>query len=514
MPAAAVTLPQVNHVLPEVEAAQPLWATVRDVLEGQEKVKKEGEKYLPKPNPGDKSQENSDRYEAYKTRALFANMTARTLAGMVGTVFSKEPIATLPDALMPLYENVDGGAVTLDQQAKKTLADVLSVGRAGLLTDYPPKPSVDEVDPADPTKVVKKTREFTREDINAGLARPTIQFYFAEDIINWRYEIVGGLRKLSLVVLHEMYVMKDDGFKKEEADQWRELRLVDGRYTVTIWQKVENGNIQPVSSFTPTKADGQPFDYIPFEFIGVQNNDAGIDDVPLLDLANLNIAHYRNSADFEEMVFILGQPTTVISGLTEHWAKEILGGEVKMGSVSALLLPEGAQAQYLQVSESQIALKAMEHKERQAVALGARLVNDKTVQRTAKEAGMDDAAEQSTLLSATKNVNSAYKRAIESAALYAGATISEDMGYEINTDFEILTLDAAALAARVKMWVDGVITFEEVRSILRRAGIATKDDAAARTELDADALRNAEALGLTEPGEPKNTPAKEEETEE
>ena len=500
-PAAA---PQVDHVLPEVTAALPSWGVVRDCIDGQDTVKEKGYVYLPKPNPLDKSPENDARYEAYKTRALFVNMTGRTHNGMVGTIFSKAPVATLPDVLMPLYDNVDGGAVSLDQQAKQVLSDVLAVGRCGLLTDYPPAEKDDKGN-----KV-----SFTREQTSNGQVRPVIQFYFAEDIINWRYTTVKAQRMLSLVVLREKYVVSDDGFKKEEDLQYRELRLVNGVYTVSVWQKKPEGIVRVGGPDQPTKADGKFFDRIPFEFVGARNNDAGIDEAPLLDLAQLNIAHYRNSADFEEMVFVVGQPTTVISGLSITWAKEILGGEVKLGSTTALMLPEGADAKYLEVSESQIALEAMKHKERQAVAIGARLVNDATVQRTAKEAAMDDAAEQSVLLSAAVNVNAAYRRALESAAEYAGATITEDMGYVINTDFEILTLDATALAARVKMWADGALTFTEVRSILRRAGIAELDDDKARAELDADAARTAEALGLTDPGEPKPKPGDEEEGEE
>lgn len=469
----------VDYVLPEVEAALPSWETVRDCLDGQGQVKKRGVKYLPMPNPTDQSAENKARYEAYTMRGLYVNFTGRTLSGMVGSVFGKDATAVLPDQLTALHTNVDGGSVTLDQQAKQTLSDVLSVGRVGLLTDYP-----------------KRETPASRRDVTTGRVRPTIQYYFAEQIINWRYEVVDAIRQLTLVVLKEQYIKEDDGFKKEMDDQWRVLQLVENEYRVTVWRKEGAGFKKEGGTVTPKKADGKPFDYIPFEFIGSSNNDAGIDPAPLLDLANLNIAHYRNSCDFEEMVHMLGQPTPVITGLDQNWVDNVLNGVVVLGSTKALMLPERCTADLLQIEESQLALTAMEHKERQAVAIGARLVQNATVQRTAKEAGMEEASESSLLLSAAKNVNSAYARAIRSAALFAGAPITEDMGYFLNTDFDILRLDSPGRAQLLAEWQRGAITFSEYRSVLVRAGVATLDEEEAKAELEEDAARLAANMGL------------------
>lgn len=491
---------KVDYVLPEVVDAIPLWAVVRDCLDGQHAVKKRGTKYLPMPNPDDLSTENRLRYDAYSTRGVFVNFTQRTLSGMTGAVFGKDAEAILPEELTPLYENVDGAAVTLDQQAKQVLSDVIGVGRCGLLTDYPPR-----------------EKPASRADVQSGRVRPTIQFYFAEKIINWRYEIVDSLRMLTLVVLEEEYTVEDDGFERKTDKQYRVLRLEDGKYTVTLYRKTASGLVMHGVKLTPKQASGKTFDYIPFEFVGSSNNDAGIDPSPLLDLANLNIAHFRNSCDFEEMVFLLGQPTPVITGLDKDWVDNVLKGRVVLGSTVALPLPADCDAFLLQIDESQLALAAMEHKERQAVALGARLVQAQAVARTAKEAGMEEASEQSLLLSAAKNVNSAYARALRSAALFAGAKITPDIGYKLNTDFDILRLDSAGRAQLLAEWQRGAVTFTEYRSILRRAGVATLDDEEAQEELDKEAEVMAARMGLdptlqndgvtpTDKNAPKDTP--------
>ena len=468
----------VDYVLPEVEDAIPLWRLIRDCLDGQQAVKKRGTAYVPQPNAADTSTENRLRYDAYLMRGVFVNFTSRTLQGMVGAVFGKDAVATLPKELEPLYDNVDGTALTLDQQAKKVLSDALGPGRCGLLTDYP-----------------KRDRPATRQEVAEGKVRPTIQFYFAEDIINWRYDTQDSLRFLSLVVLKEQYIAEDDGFKKKMEDQYRVLKLENGVYTVTIYQK-KAGELSSMGKVTPKQSNGKPFDYIPFEFVGSQNNDAGIDPPPLLDLANLNVAHFRNSCDFEEMVFMLGQPTPVITGLDKDWVDNVLKGRVVLGSQVALPLPEGCDAFLLQIDESQLAMSAMEHKERQAVALGARLVQSAQVQRTAKEAGMEEASEQSLLLSAAKNVNSAYARALKSAARFAGAAVTADIGYRLNTDFDILRLDSAGRAQLLTEWQRGAITFPEYRSILRRAGVATMSDAEAEAQLDKEAETMAARMAL------------------
>lgn len=466
-----------EYVLPAVQNALPEWRRVRDCLEGQDAIKKRRSTYVPMPNPTDRSQENLARYDRYVERGNFMNFTQRTLLGMVGAVFGKDAVATLPNELMPLYSNVDGTAVTLDQQAKQVLSDVLSIGRCGLLPDYP-----------------VMTRPASRKELAEGKVRPTIQFYFAEQIINHRYVVENGLRKLALVVLSEEYVYSDDGFEAKMKPQFRVLRLENGVYTVTLYKKTDSDVV--TETYTPKKADGKPFDHIPFEFVGATNNDGGIDPAPLSDMSNLNIAHFRNSCDFEEMVFMLGQPTPVITGLDQHWLDNVLGGRVILGSQNALTLPQDCDAFLLQIDESQLALSAMEHKERQAVALGARLVQQQTVARTAKEAGLEEASEQSLLLSAAKNVNSAYKRALTSASLFVVTSVPEDIGYELNTDFDILRLDSPGRAQLLAEWQRGAITFTEYRSILRRAGVATLEDDEAQDELDTEAETMAARMGL------------------
>ena len=481
VPGTALTSPpKVDYRLPSYQDAWDGWQRIRDCVNGQDAVKAKGHRYLPYIQPSDKSPANVDRNLAYLARAVFVGFTRRTLKGLVGQVFAKEPVLELPPVLEDARLSIDGGAVSWDQQAKQALSDVIAVGRCGLLVDYP------KVDVPDGLKAP------TVAQMAKAKLRPTVQYYFAEQIINWRVEVVEGLRKTTLVVLEESYDVEDDGFQKKTGTQWRELRLVDGVYQMQIWQKI-NGVFTPIGDpAQPTDASGKTLDYIPFHFVGSDNNDPGVDDAPLLDLANINIAHYNNSADFEEMVYLLGQPTPWFSGLTQKWIDEVWKDGIALGSRAAIPLPQGAAAGLLQVSESQISLKALEQKERQAVALGAKLVEQKSVQRTATEANQEEASEASTLMAAAKNVSAAYTQCIKWLAAFAGAPESDEYKYELSTDFEIARMTVDGRRQVLAEWQAGAISYTEYRDILRRAGIATLDDEEAQEEIDAQTQKDME----------------------
>lgn len=103
---------------------------------------------------------------------------------------------------------------------------------------------------------------------------------------------------------------------------------------------------------------------IPFVFFGANDNDESIDDAPLYDLAVLNLAHYRNSADYEEGNFISGQPSLFITGLTKEWVSDIVnqGNPIRLGARTANILGSGANAFLLQTDANSGLYEAMQDK--------------------------------------------------------------------------------------------------------------------------------------------------------
>jgi hypothetical protein len=481
--------PKISAVHRSLTAILPKWDKLNDCLEGQDAIKAAGEKYLPIPRVDDDPEQNRIRYNNYLMRAVWYNATSRTLQGLVGEVYSRDPVMTIPDELSVFKTDIDGAGVNVNQQSKACLSYVLAYGRAGLLIDYP-----------------KTDGPITIAQQKSGEIRPTVTLYRGDEVINWRTRKVGAKRLLSLVVIHESYEHAPNPFEVSTGHQWRVLQLNDANeYFVQVWRRRERLDTDPLydgldtdwfdyiyEETVPTDAAGQPFKSIPFTFVGVMNNDENPDTPPMYDLACLNIAHYRNSADYEESAFMVGQPTAWFSGLTQSWVDDVFQGRIFLGSRAAIPLPVGAQAGLLQVNANSMPKEAMDQKERQMVALGAKLVVNNDVQRTLGEAQQEEASESSILATATKNVSIAYTFAIQVASQFVvtGGIAIEKILYDLNTDFPAARLTPNDRAQLISEWQSGAITFNEMRDALRRGGIATADNDDAKADIEANPSPN------------------------
>lgn len=485
-------MPDVTHIRSDLYDQFETYDMIEACVLGEAAVKKGGIKYLPMPNAelGD-APANRERYEAYKTRAVYYNATGRTLEGLAGQVFANDPELKYPTRLQHVVTDSNGAGVGLLQLAKMSVNDVLSYGRHGLWVDYP---SVGRV--------------VTSKELVDGEVRPVIHTYGPKDVINWRSVVRGSQKVLSLVVLSETYTTEDDGFAAEVRRQYRELRLdVNGHYFVQLWREAETGATgeggAAVTAATaagasgkfvpygdrvyPTDSNGEPLTEIPFTFIGAVNNDETIDPAPMADMARLNLGHYRNSADYEEACFICGQPTLFISGMDANWFKNILKEKIPFGSRSGIALNEGAEPHLIQAKANMLPMEAMMHKEKQMVALGAKLIENRSVQRTLGEAEMERTGELSALSVIARNVSRAYTWALEWCAAFVGEPESSVL-LELSTDFAVSRLTANDRVQLLRDWQGGGISWTEYRNILRKAGVKLEDDAVARREIEEETL--------------------------
>ncbi|EAZ7260220.1 portal protein [Salmonella phage demigod] len=404
------------------------------------------------------------RQAEYEAGGIVYNFTRRTLSGMVGSVMRKEPEINIPKELEYLLKNADGSGVGLIQHAQDTLMEIDSVGRGGLLVDAP------------------ETGAATAAEQNAGLLNPTIAFYTTENIVNWRLTRVGSVNRVTMVVLRETWEYHEPGneFETKYGEQYRVLDIdSDGNYRQRLFRfDAEGGAQEDVVEIYPDLGESLR-GVIPFTFIGATNNDATIDDAPLLPLAELNIGHFRNSADNEESSFVVGQPTLFIypgENLTPQAFKEANPNGIKFGSRRGHNLGYGGSAQLIQAGENNLARQNMLDKEQQAIQIGAQLITP-TQQITAQSARIQRGADTSVMATIARNVSQAYTDALRWVAVMLGKPEDTEVEFRLNMDFFLEPMTAQDRAAWMADINAGLLPATAYYAALRKAGVTDWTDA-------------------------------------
>ena len=431
---------------------------------------------------------------------MLYNATARTLEGYLGAIFRKEAEVSLPPKLQYLLKDTDGAGNNLTQFGKRVCKDTIGLGRHGILVDYPTADNI-----------------ITLAEERAANLQAHLISYSPESIVNWGTLRKGSKTILSSVLLEEL-VQEASGhaFNHEVVTKWRLLELDDdGLYVQRIMEEQETLDLKTnkkkievveVKTITPTLPNGKRLDYIPFIFIGSETFTPTPDNPPLYDLAQLNIAHYRNSADWEQSVFIVGQPTPWISGLDDRFIDENRG-QLVIGSNAAWLLPDGAVAGMLEsnVDKSMIQ-KAMELKETEMIGLGARIIQDNTSRgsESTESVQVRRSGEASQLSCIADNVSQALVKCFEWAAAWMDA--KGEIKYQLNKDFFAQRLGHQEISSLVSAWQSGAIPQVVLFDNLRKGEVISEllDNAKVKQLLEDEGV----PLGMME----SNAPAQEDDS--
>lgn len=437
---------------PQWELYNPVWTKTRDAVRGSVAIKDKKHVYLPVPDPETNDErigENTMRYRQYIRRAVYTNFTGRTKNALVGAAFRKKPNIELPEALEYLIEDATGDGLGIEQLAKDELANLLECGRTLLLVDYP-----------------QAEEGLSLEEIRQRQLRASIVPYTAEQVVNWRTEVASGRKLLTLIVLAESYKTDEDEFGHEYETQYRVLRLREEGYSQQIYRDEE----PYTDEVFPRKGDGQTWDVIPAVFVGSKNNDSTIDDAPLADIADVNIAHYRNSADYEESCFITGQPSLFITHSLnmEEWFEYNPEG-IKLGARAGHVLGESGSATLLQPNANNLVMDAMKAKENQMVAIGARIITDRGNNETAEGARIRFASENSVLGDIVGNLSSAMIQCIGWCSEFMGA--SDEFTFVLNSEFYDKSVDPQLIMSMINLMDRQIISDQDIFDRLKAAGI-------------------------------------------
>jgi hypothetical protein len=438
----------------------PIWRANRDAIAGQDAIKKGGKLYLPMPESSDWTVAD---YDAYKTRAVFTNYTGRTIYGLLGMANNRPPQITLPDQIDYLFEDANMVGVKLEALGQRAISEVLTAGRFIFVADYTGQYEGDEIPTAE----------------QSGQNRSFIASYVAEDLINWKTK--DGI--LTLAVFREVEDEAADEFDTEFVNYYQVYRLIDGR---AYYQRYREET--PITEMIPVIANGYHLEYLPIFIAGAIDNNETSDMPPITDIANLNIAHYRNSADYEEGVFIASQPMLHINiGNTSSmdW-QELNPNGVAIGARRGITT-EGGSVDLIQAQANTMGFEAMQQKEAQMIQLGAQIITPKSGNETVEAAKMRASTETSILNTVVNNVSDAIEQALYLCALYEGMNDPE-IEFKLNTKFFDDEVNPQLVMAAIQLQDRGVIAKSDIRSILRKGKIIEHDRLDEEIDTEAESI--------------------------
>ena len=450
-----------------------MWVDCRKVKEGGRAVKEGGDEYLPK---------MGNDYEAYKLRANFFNATDRTVGGYLGMAFRKPPAVEMPDRFGSFTKDdylrsVTRDGVSFDVMAVQTFEEVVTVGRVGVLVD---------MEPGDDSR-----------------NRAYFATYKTEHILNWKEERINGRTMLVMLALQETYDVEDaeDEFATSTRGQVRVLRLrmrgviepeavgVEGGisideakqyvYSQEVWRKKVNTDGSEADEWELVEGPmmplrrGQGIPFIPFFIANVWDTTMRIPKPPLIDLVDVNLSHYRTSADLENGRHWGGVPTPWATGIdNEQDALEVGGGTAWM--------IENDKAKVGMLEYTGQGLESLENaedkKEKQMAVLGARLLEEQQKDSEAAETvRLRQSGEQSVLAGMVETVSEMLTTALSFAIWWMGANGVDEAEVLINKDFFDQQMETDDLLNLVKVWQMGGIS-KRTLYYLRQRGEVTRPD--------------------------------------
>ena len=454
-------------------AFETQWEKCRTLAAGEDAVKAtdsydNGQLFLPALEGQDRNE-----YNAYKNRATFYNATGRTIEILKGLIFRKDAQKDTANAQIDKFlESVTASGESIDTFARQLVDEMLTTTRGAVLVDHPQVALVDENGNA----IIR-----TVAQVEAMNQRPYFSFYNSESIINWKTAIKNNEDIVEWVILKEIreVVDPDDEYKYNPVEVYRKLYLNEsGQYIQEVHGKDDKGDFIIIEGPIMPLMGGKSLDYIPFYYFnGTNMNVAEINKPVLLDLVNVNISHYKSSADLEHALHYTALPTAVITGLNKDGNEQFY-----IGSAAAWLLKKDCTAFFLEFQGHGIEplREVLGDKEQQMSKLGARLLaGEKKAVEAAQTAEINRSGESATLADKANLISVVLTRAIETAMEWQG--VKGVISYLLNTDFMPLTVPPETLNAWMQSWQSGGMSFDTLyynmqRGELTRPGVSAEDE--------------------------------------
>jgi len=442
------------------------WLALRDSVEGERAIKARSYAYLPMRQ----GQDPSD-YQVSLDRAIYFPATARTIEGLYGSVFRRP---TLVESEGIDLTSFTFGGEDFYAMVGDVVEEVLTVGRIGALVEYPAG------------TVLPNTQ-------------PYVETYFAENILNWSYV----KSKLLAVKLMESRPSGDVFNSDKASTQCRLLALdEDGFYFQAVSETGEEFDASisaiPMSRRVYPLIRGKRLNYVPFYFINTNSTWPDVRKPPVMDICNLNLAHYRSYALLETARYFSATPIYWVKGKgaatsgsdtiieenedgTRTHVRNDEGPQFRVGANTIWLLDENDECGITEYKGQGLASleKGLEVKEGQIQAMGGKLVGQRREAASKSAVGEDltQQGEEAILLKMVQTISSGLTRILKEVGRWKSLPESsiEKISVVVNQQFVRPKIGAREVRALQSLFEAGLSPEDSTYQILQESGLLSAD---------------------------------------
>lgn len=438
------------------------WRLVRALMGGTRAMREAGEEYLPM-EPG----ESKEAWEHRLARTTLFNAYRRTVRRLAGRPYAKamKLNENVPAKIKEWAKDIDRNGTDIDSFCKSWLEDAIAAGISHVYVDFPPLPTDTAGNPV----------RISAADERAQDRRPYWTHVKGENLIGVRYRREGGRYILTQIRIEE-WVSEDDGEFGEVVHH--QVRVIEEtKFRLFRATEDENGK---VTAWVEGKSGVNTLGKIPLVTLYATRLGFQIAEPPLMDLAWMNVDHWRSSSDQSHILHVYRVPILYGAGLAraaeddEDTDNPQGAPVVEIGPNRMFFGPAGSTLEFVTGSAETIEAgrQHLIDAEDRMTVMGLRMETKQQAAgpQTATGEVLDTAESESEL----HGIVTAQKGAIELAFDYMAqwAKIGDDGGeVEINKDFGISARDAQEIDVLLRSRIAGELTRESYLSELQRRGV-------------------------------------------
>jgi hypothetical protein len=437
-------------------AMQPSWQLIETVLGGTAAMRSAGPMYLPQ-----YPEEDNENYSHRLNRSVLTNYLKKSLRSLAAKPFMKPmTIKNMAPGLEHLLVDADREGNSLHVFSHRNFRAGMSKGLSHILVDFPRVSSPDG----------------TMAGQRSSRAAPYLRQVAAENVIAGYADVIDGEEQYTHVRILMQSVRRIGSFGERMVNEI----LVMEPGVNQIWLLVD----QDKDEWVMTDEWNTSLDFVPLVTFYADRIGFLEADPPLIDVANLNVAHWQSESDQTNVLTVTRFPILGASGVTSISQSDQPTPSTHRIGPHQVLTASDPQSRFYYVEHTGAAIAAGAahgaHLEDAMAELAMDLVLRGRSGRITATAHSIDKAEADTALS---QMAVDYEEAINQALRYANAWQGNDSKLrfksagecQLASDFGLSLRDSQEVRDLMEARANGWITHESLLRELKRRSVLNDD---------------------------------------